>query len=86
MEIPQACLPVCLQEIHTPHAIVHRMRRSASGSIEGFDFRTIDEEFGLRAQGYSSVVMVALGYHSETDFNAQLPKSRLPQEQVLTLL
>lgn len=54
--------------------------------IEGFDFRTIDEEFGLRAQGYSSVVMVALGYHSETDFNAQLPKSRLPQEQVLTLL
>ncbi|MGO3741656.1 oxygen-insensitive NAD(P)H nitroreductase [Kerstersia sp.] len=54
--------------------------------IEGFDFRTIDEEFGLRAQGYSSVVMVALGYHSDTDFNAQLPKSRLPQEQVITVL
>lgn len=54
--------------------------------IEGFDFRTIDEEFDLRAQGFSSVVLVALGYRSESDFNAGLPKSRLPAEQVFTVL
>ena len=52
--------------------------------MEGFDFKKLDEELGLRAQGLTSLVLVALGYLDEADFNAGLPKSRLPAEQLLT--
>ncbi len=52
--------------------------------IEGFDAKVLDEEFDLQAQGYTSSVIVPLGYHSEDDFNAKLPKSRLPQERIFT--
>ncbi|MGL6259377.1 oxygen-insensitive NAD(P)H nitroreductase [Vibrio sp. WXL210] len=52
--------------------------------IEGFDAEKIDQEFGLREQGYTSVVLVALGHHSEQDFNASLPKARWSQERVIT--
>lgn len=54
--------------------------------IEGFDARVLDEELGLRAKGMTSVVLVGLGYHSGEDFNAKLPKSRLPRESVFTEL
>lgn len=52
--------------------------------IEGFDARILDEAFDLRAKGFTSLVIVALGYRAADDFNAQLPKSRLPLEQILT--
>ena len=52
--------------------------------IEGFDQKVLDEELGLRAMGYTSAVIVALGYRSDSDFNAQLPKSRLPAERVIS--
>jgi nitroreductase/dihydropteridine reductase len=52
--------------------------------MEGFDARVLDEELGLRAKGFTSVVLVGLGYHSAEDFNAKLPKSRLPRESVFT--
>ncbi len=48
--------------------------------IEGF----VDEEFGLREKGYTSVVIVPLGYHAEDDFNAKTPKSRWDAETVFT--
>ena len=54
--------------------------------MEGFDYKTLDAELGLREKGFTSLVLVALGYRSETDFNAKLPKSRLPAETVLTYL
>lgn len=54
--------------------------------IEGFDQSVLDAELGLREQGLCSAVIVALGHHSEQDFNAKLPKSRLPKEQVITRL
>lgn len=54
--------------------------------IEGFDPATIDETLGLREKGLTSVVLAALGYHSADDFNARLPKSRLPREQIFTFL
>lgn len=54
--------------------------------MEGIDTRALDQELGLRERGYTGVVMVALGYRSEADFNAGLPKSRLPQEAVFTQL
>lgn len=54
--------------------------------IEGFDHATLDEVLGLRERGLTSVVLAALGYRSSDDFNASLPKSRLPDEAVFTLL
>ncbi|MGL4409959.1 MAG: NAD(P)H nitroreductase, partial [Zoogloea sp.] len=54
--------------------------------IEGFDAALLDAELGLAEQGLKSVVLVALGYRSEDDFNAKLPKSRLPAAAVITEL
>ena len=52
--------------------------------IEGFDAAILDEEFGLKEKGYTSLVVVPVGHHSVEDFNATLPKSRLPQNITLT--
>jgi len=53
--------------------------------MEGIDIKSIDEEFGLREKGYTSLVAVTLGYHdTEKDYNAGLPKSRLPYDYILT--
>jgi len=52
--------------------------------MEGFDTAAVDAEFGLQAKGLSSQVIVALGHHAEGDFNAKLPKSRLPAEVVFS--
>lgn len=53
--------------------------------MEGIDIKSIDEEFGLREKGYTSLVVVTLGYNdSEKDYNAALPKSRLPYNYILT--
>ena len=54
--------------------------------MEGFDQNVLDEELGLRARGFTSSVIVSLGYSGAEDFNAKLPKSRLPPETVLTRL
>jgi nitroreductase/dihydropteridine reductase len=54
--------------------------------IEGYDHVTLDEALGLRERGLKSVVMAALGYRSADDFNAALPKSRLPAEEIFTLI
>ncbi|MWL87716.1 MULTISPECIES: oxygen-insensitive NAD(P)H nitroreductase [unclassified Cupriavidus] len=52
--------------------------------MEGFDAAALDESLKLRERGLTSVVLVSLGYRSEKDFNAGLPKSRLPKEAVFT--
>ena len=52
--------------------------------IEGFDSRILNDELGLREKGLTSVVIATLGYRSAEDFNAKLPKSRLPVESVIT--
>ncbi|WP_186237461.1 oxygen-insensitive NAD(P)H nitroreductase [Burkholderia gladioli] len=54
--------------------------------MEGFDRRALDESLGLRERGLSSVVLVSLGYRGPQDFNASLPKSRLPREQIFTFI
>lgn len=54
--------------------------------MEGFDARALDQALGLRERGYTSVVLASLGYRGNEDFNARLPKSRLPQEQLFTFL
>ncbi|MBV8261805.1 MAG: NAD(P)H nitroreductase, partial [Paraburkholderia sp.] len=52
--------------------------------MEGFDAKALDEELGLREQGLTALVVVGLGYRSADDFNAKLPKSRLPAASVFT--
>ncbi|WP_297086701.1 oxygen-insensitive NAD(P)H nitroreductase [uncultured Draconibacterium sp.] len=56
--------------------------------MEGLDMKQIDEEFGLREKGFTAVGVVSLGYRKETDFNTpdKTPKSRLPEEEVITLV
>jgi len=54
--------------------------------IEGFDPAALDDAIGLRKRGLTPVVLVALGYHSDSDFNAALPKSRLPTDELFTFL
>lgn len=52
--------------------------------MEGVHRDVVDEEFGLRDKGYSTLALVALGYHKESDFNAKLPKSRWPESEIIT--
>jgi len=52
--------------------------------IEGFDNSIIDKNFGLIEKGYHSTVLAGFGFHSDEDFNASLPKSRLPESLLFT--
>jgi len=56
--------------------------------MEGVDLKQIDEEFGLRDNGYTAVAVVSLGYRSKSDFNTpdKTPKSRLPEEEIMMIL
>ena len=54
--------------------------------MEGFDQRALDLALGLREKGLTSVVLVSLGFRSEKDFNAALPKSRLPRDEIFTFI
>lgn len=52
-------------------------------AMEGLDMKTIDDEFNLRKKGFTSSIVVALGYRSDDDFNAALPKSRLCKNEII---
>lgn len=54
--------------------------------LEGFSSVALDAELKLRERGLTSVVLVSLGRRSEKDFNADLPKSRLPKESIFTFI
>ena len=54
--------------------------------IEGFFPEKLDAALGLTEQGLKSVVVASIGHRSAQDFNATLPKSRLPAEQLITRL
>jgi nitroreductase/dihydropteridine reductase len=54
--------------------------------IEGFDYAILDEALGLHDRGLRPVVMAALGYRSNDDFNAALPKSRLTADEIFTFI
>ena len=54
--------------------------------IGGFDEDLLTEELQLTEKGLIPSVLLTLGYRSETDFNAKLPKSRLKKEEVFTKL
>ena len=52
--------------------------------MEGFDADVLAGEFGLGAQGWRPLALVALGFRSADDWNAALPKSRLPAATLFT--
>lgn len=52
--------------------------------MEGFDADLLDAELGLRERGLSAIALVALGWRGPDDWNAALPKSRLPANAVFT--
>ena len=52
--------------------------------MEGFDADLLDRELGLAARSFRPVAIVALGYRGADDWNAKLPKSRLPAESLFT--
>lgn len=56
--------------------------------MEGIDVKVLDQEFGLREKGFTSITAVALGYRTENDFNTpdKTPKSRLPNEDIFSFL
>ena len=54
--------------------------------IGGFDEQIISEELGLLEKGLIPSVIMTLGFRSEQDFNAKLPKSRLTAEEIFTKL
>lgn len=54
--------------------------------IEGVDLEALNEEFNLANKGLTAVAVVALGYRHPEDFNASLPKSRLPEEEVFSFI
>lgn len=54
--------------------------------IGGFDEEIITAELQLKKQGLIPSVLLTLGFRSENDFNAKLPKSRLPQDVIFTQL
>ncbi|GAB6070148.1 oxygen-insensitive NAD(P)H-dependent nitroreductase NfsB [Thiomicrorhabdus hydrogeniphila] len=54
--------------------------------IEGIDIQVLNEEFGLAEKGFTALAMIALGYRHQDDFNATLPKSRLPESEIFTVL
>ncbi|SDY07833.1 oxygen-insensitive NAD(P)H nitroreductase [Acinetobacter kyonggiensis] len=54
--------------------------------IGGFDEQIINDELQLTEKGLIPSVLLTLGYRSENDFNARLPKSRLSKEEIFTQL
>lgn len=52
-------------------------------AMEGLDLKVLDEEFILREKGFISSVVVAVGYHKDSDFNKNLPKSRLSKDEII---
>lgn len=52
--------------------------------IEGVDTAILDRDLGLAEKGYAALCVVALGYRAQDDFNAKLPKARLPETEVIT--
>lgn len=51
--------------------------------MEGFTPERFDEVLGLSAQGYTSVVLAAVGFRSESDTYAAMKKVRFAKEEMI---
>lgn len=58
-----------------------------STPLEGIDQELVGKLFETELEGYQCDVALAMGYNDkDLDFNAGLPKSRLPKESIITVL
>ncbi|MDO4643937.1 MAG: oxygen-insensitive NAD(P)H nitroreductase [Cardiobacteriaceae bacterium] len=48
------------------------------------DIAILNDEFALVQKGYNAVAIVAFGYRADDDYNAALPKSRLPETLIFS--
>ncbi|MDP8169743.1 oxygen-insensitive NAD(P)H nitroreductase [Pasteurella skyensis] len=53
-------------------------------TMEGFDPNVLSDVLGLKEKSLMPVTLVALGYHTDDDFNAKLPKSRFELDEIFT--
>jgi nitroreductase/dihydropteridine reductase len=61
--------------------------RIDSTPMEGIDLDLVSEEFKKELDGYQCDVALAIGYrHPQDDYNAKLPKSRRPLDNILIRL
>lgn len=61
--------------------------RIDSTPLEGIDIKRVNTEFVNELDGYQCDVALAIGYHhSEEDYNAKLPKSRLALDKILVTI
>ncbi len=59
------------------------LERVDSCPMEGFKAKEIADELGLEAMGLFPVLLLPVGYRSESDKNQHLPKVRKPKEDYL---
>ncbi len=53
-------------------------------TMEGYDPEILSEVLHLKEKDLTPLVLVALGYHTDEDFNAKLPKSRFALDEIFT--
>ncbi|ASK77639.1 NAD(P)H-dependent oxidoreductase [Paraphotobacterium marinum] len=66
--------------------IIHTLARMNIGStsMEGIDIDLVKQSFSDELGGFECHVALAIGYSKkEEDYNAKLPKSRLPEKEVI---
>ena len=79
-------------ETHQAYIAMGFLLYAASGMginatpIEGLDMEAMDRILKLDEQGLKTVYCVSLGYGDPSDANAVRPKSRLPLQEVYTIL
>ncbi len=54
--------------------------------IGGFNAEILSQQLKLDTLGLKPSVIVALGYRSDSDFNAKLPKSRLDESEIFSYI
>lgn len=54
--------------------------------IEGFDADILAQEFSIEDNGLKPLIIVPIGYRAADDNNADRPKSRLNQENIITIV
>lgn len=65
--------------------LIHVLARMKidSTTMEGIDAEIANEEFKEELGGYYCELAVAIGYRSDKDYNENLPKSRLPIDDII---
>ncbi|MFI3266453.1 MAG: oxygen-insensitive NAD(P)H nitroreductase [Rikenellaceae bacterium] len=54
--------------------------------MEGCYTKVLNQEFRLLEKGFTASFIVAIGYRSDADFNASLPKSRLDIDEIIEVV